>query len=100
MQKSAKSITQNPDLLTELTETEMASTTGGLLSGQQLTGWLKDYKAGTLDYASVYQTIQNESPADMQDDIGIARRWFRHLSPKNKSIVRSLYSQVKGYLQT
>lgn len=100
MEKSTKSVRQNQDLLTELTETEMASTTGGLLTRQQLSGWLRQYKAGTLNQTSVLLTLNNEPASDRQANILVAYKWFGSLTPNNKNIVRGIYRQVKAYLQS
>lgn len=104
MKKSAKSVTENSVWITELTDAEMESTTGGLLTNDQLDGWLTAYKNGTLQVLSVAAKLQREfKSADGITDVGIVGLWLFNLAPEDKktvagAVASSLVSFVKTYL--
>lgn len=102
MKKSSKSVVINPDWLTELTDAEMESTTGGLLTTQQFNNWWDAQKAGSLNYISVLNTLQRESSnGDAGADLKIFQRWFIRLPREDKKLVLSTIADfVKDYLRT
>ena len=102
MRKSAKSVTEKSVWLTELTDAEMESTTGGLLTNDQLDGWLTAYKNGTLQPLSVAAKLQREfKSADGLTDVGIIGLWLFNLPPEDKkAVVGAVGSSIVNFVKT
>lgn len=102
MKKSAKPSTVNSVWITELTDAEMESTAGGLLTTQQFTDLWSAYKTGKLNYISVLNTFQKESSSgDAGADLKIFQKWFIRLPKDDKKLVISTIADfVKDYLRT